>query len=369
MMSIGQTLLSQGHSIIYAGFEPQRQRALSNGFAFAHLTHSQRLFDSSKAPGLGPIIEGVWLSSAAETEIPALVAEYRPDRLIVDCLLFTALTVCEGSDWADRTFILLHSAATALCPPSGDFDHMLSPPLNALREKLGLSTINRLLDCWVFAAAQPGFPSRNLTTSILELDPMPEQLPPGLLNFIGLRLERATASVPDWKDRLPWSIDDPRPLVVASFSTFAPVNQRSRVERVLAGLADVSRYRVLVCTTCTEVKGLEVPANAALVEFIPHSEVLPLASVVISHAGHGTTITALSCSAPLLALPNSLADQPALAQRGVDLGVGLRLDGESATAEQIREAVDRLLTEPAFKLNARKLAAVIQETSAGPLPL
>ena len=50
----------------------------------------------------------------------------------------------------------------------------------------------------------------------------------------------------------------------------------------------------------------------------------------------------------LLLLLNEMEDQPALSQRMAELGAGLQLDGETATAAEIRAAVDWLTGEPSF---------------------
>jgi UDP:flavonoid glycosyltransferase YjiC (YdhE family) len=59
---------------------------------------------------------------------------------------------------------------------------------------------------------------------------------------------------------------------------------------------------------------------------------------------------------PQLVLP-SFADNPMSARRVVDRGVGLSLDPATLDPAAVRDAVQRLLTEPAFAAAAREVSA------------
>jgi UDP:flavonoid glycosyltransferase YjiC (YdhE family) len=59
---------------------------------------------------------------------------------------------------------------------------------------------------------------------------------------------------------------------------------------------------------------------------------------------------------PQLVLP-SFADNPMSARRVVDRGVGLSLDPATLDPAAVRDAVQRLLTEPALAAVAREVSA------------
>jgi UDP:flavonoid glycosyltransferase YjiC (YdhE family) len=80
---------------------------------------------------------------------------------------------------------------------------------------------------------------------------------------------------------------------------------------------------------------------------------------VVTHAGHGTICAALAQGLPLVAMPNAMADQAALAARLEALGAGLALAGD-ATPDQIRSAVERVTSESDFGYGARRLQHAIQ---------
>ena len=75
-------------------------------------------------------------------------------------------------------------------------------------------------------------------------------------------------------------------------------------------------------------------------------------------------IGALAHGVPMVLLPRA-ADQPHNARRCADLGVGLALDPLTASAEAIREAATRVLTQPGFRLAAERLR---DESAALPGP-
>ncbi|CAF5050396.1 unnamed protein product [Rotaria magnacalcarata] len=136
------------------------------------------------------------------------------------------------------------------------------------------------------------------------------------------------------------------------------------MQRTLTGLADQTKYRILVTATVTPMEKVDIPHNAVIVEQLPHSDILPLGvDVVVTHAGHGTTSIALQYGIPLVCLPFG-ADQPTLAQRVEQLGAGIALNGEQATPEQIHDAVQRCIEDPSFKSQAKKMSSTIANVLA-----
>ncbi len=82
-------------------------------------------------------------------------------------------------------------------------------------------------------------------------------------------------------------------------------------------------------------------------ESAPHSKVFPEADLVITHAGHGTVMRALSHGLPLVCLPMG-RDQNDNAVKVKHHGCGIALSSK-AGAGKILKAVQRILTENAFK--------------------
>ena len=101
------------------------------------------------------------------------------------------------------------------------------------------------------------------------------------------------------------------------------------------------------------------PDNIAVASRAPFGSLLPLASVVVTHAGHATTLRPLMAGVPLLCLPQG-RDQFDNAARVVERSAGVRLPPDAA-ASDIDAAVRRLLDEPAF---ARAASALGERVAA-----
>ena len=102
------------------------------------------------------------------------------------------------------------------------------------------------------------------------------------------------------------------------------------------------------------------PANVRVERYIPVSQVLPMADVVVTHGGLNTIVAALAHGCPLLVVPLS-ADQGMHAIQAAATGAGLALFEIDRTPAAITAAVRRLLAEPGFKASA---AAFMDEIAA-----
>ena len=343
-IGIAQALRERGHEVIFAGYESQRLHFAERGFEFKLLERA------SAAWGAGPpernvaaLTEMVWASRDHLDDVREAIADKRCDAIVVDCLMFGALVAAEGAGLP--VAVLVHSAPGALVPPGGPIERAVLGPVNEMRQAAGHASVASLWEIWA------RFPS--LCTTIAELDPLAARVPPSF-DYIGPVFERVPAS----GFEPPWPEGDSRPLVLVSFSTGRIWDQRSRIQRTLEGLSGRA-CRVLVTTGPADVAGLRIPVNAVLVAYVPHQEVLPGVSVVVTHAGHGTLAAALAHGVPIVSLPSPIADQVPLAARIEALGAGCVLDGEAATAAEIATAVEQVLGEPSYAAAARRLAAAI----------
>jgi MGT family glycosyltransferase len=150
--------------------------------------------------------------------------------------------------------------------------------------------------------------------------------------------------------------DRPEPLVVVSFST-SYQGQFALLQRVVDALGAL-RVRVAVTTgPAIPAAALTAPANTVVAQFVPHDRLLPRAALVVTHAGLGTVLAALSHGVPLVCLPMG-RDQFFNAAMVERLGAG-RTIGMEAGADAIRAAVEGVLADPAVKDSAKHMASVI----------
>jgi MGT family glycosyltransferase len=157
---------------------------------------------------------------------------------------------------------------------------------------------------------------------------------------------------------VPWLRELPRdrPLVYVTEGTMH-AKPPLLLAAALEGLASLPLQ--VIATTGNhrdpETLGLDViPPNARVERWVPHSELLPLADAVVTTGGTGTVLATLSAGVPLVVVPTAW-DQPENAWRVAEAGAGIRLAPRRCTPARIRVAVERVLSDPSFRQNARRL--------------
>lgn len=93
------------------------------------------------------------------------------------------------------------------------------------------------------------------------------------------------------------------------------------------------------------------PANVWVEQTISHAHVLGRAELLVSHAGHGSVMKALTHGVPMVLVPWG-RDQPGVAWRAAALGVAEVVHRDDATAGSLADAVDRVRANPAFRERA-----------------
>jgi MGT family glycosyltransferase len=149
--------------------------------------------------------------------------------------------------------------------------------------------------------------------------------------------------------------------VLVSLSTTA-MRQRDVLQRTLDALADGDLE--VVCTLGgVPIDDLSPPPNASISDWISHREVLPRTDVVVTHAGLSTVMASLASGVPMVCLPMG-RDQPLNAERVETLGLGIELS-PTASADAIREAVERVLGDERFRQRATSMAEHIASYGNG----
>lgn len=216
------------------------------------------------------------------------------------------------------------------------------PPLNATRIEYGLPPVGRVYDQLL------GADEILVLTSPL-FDFTSPHMPPHV-RYGGPQLDDPSWAEP-WQS--PFPADDSRPLVLVAFSsTFQ--NQTGVLRRVVEALSGLP-VRGLV-TLGPAIAPEEVPtrgSNVVVVQSAPHVQVLERASLLITHAGHGSALKGLAAGVPLVCMPMG-RDQHDTAARVVYRGAGERLDARASPA-RIAAAVERVLATPRYAEAARRL--------------
>jgi MGT family glycosyltransferase len=228
------------------------------------------------------------------------------------------------------------------------FDSGLAP-VNGTRSSLDLPPLQHTFD-------QHAHADRILLLSSEAFDFPGPSLPANVV-YVGPQLEDPTWAEP-WVS--PWSAADNRPLVLVGFSsTFQ--NQLALLERIAQAFEGLPVRGLITAGPALAGHAIAAPKNVAVVGSVPHAEVIPHASVVVSHCGHGTALKALSNGVPLLCIPMG-RDQGDNAARIVWHGAGIRLQ-RSASTSAIRKAIQLLISDNRYRNSARVLAERIKSES------
>ncbi len=273
-------------------------------------------------------------AGAALPGLTAAMADWRPDVVLRETAELGSYLAAEA---AGVPHVQLNTSTSSFI----DLPTVVEEPLVALGARAGLAGLR----------AAP-----RLTLVPDSLDGTTPDGTPAPYRFREPPSDGPPADLPDWWPGLG------HPLVYLTFGTVA-----ARVglfpelyQRVVAEVADLP-VRVLVTTGAGEPDALgPVPDNVHVEQFWPQRDVMPHASAMVAHGGLGTTLLALYHGVPMALLP-LFADQAHNAGRVADVGAGLVAQGGPAGAAVLAGLLKQVLSDPAFRVRARSLAAEIAE--------
>ena len=219
------------------------------------------------------------------------------------------------------------------------------PRLNAARKHLGLAPLSSVDKQFDRAA-------RVLLLSHRAFDFQAEDIPPNV-RYVGAPTQDVDAA--RWLS--PWAATDRRPLVLVSLSTLHQ-GQEDVMRRILTAVADLPVRVLVTLGPALERSEFAAPANAIIERYVPHAAVLPHAAVMVTQCGIGTLSKALARGVPLVCIP-ILGDQHDNAARVVARRAGVRLNSR-ASPREIRCALERVLSDQTFRINAAHLATAMR---------
>lgn len=157
----------------------------------------------------------------------------------------------------------------------------------------------------------------------------------------------------------PWEKLTGQPLIYASMGTLQ--NRLFAVFEAIASACEGLDAQLVISlggSTAPETLP-QLPGAPLVVGFAPQLELLPKASLTITHAGMNTTLESLTNGVPMVAIPIT-NDQPGVAARIAWAGCGEVVPLQRSNVPRLREAVRRVLTEDSYKENALRLQAAIR---------
>lgn len=98
----------------------------------------------------------------------------------------------------------------------------------------------------------------------------------------------------------------------------------------------------------------DIPDNFIVRNYVPQLDILKYTSVAITHAGMNSIGDLISNNVPFVAIPMG-SDQFYLANRAEELGATIVTDFKTLTPEILNDAVEKVLTDPEYLQNIKKI--------------
>jgi MGT family glycosyltransferase len=97
-----------------------------------------------------------------------------------------------------------------------------------------------------------------------------------------------------------------------------------------------------------------IPGNFTVAQFVPQLQVLQEADIFITHGGMNSISESVFLIVPMIVVPNTV-EQATNAARVEQLQGGLYLDHKGLNADKLKQAVKRILSDPAFSAGLERI--------------
>lgn len=346
-LGIARAIVERGHDVRMLGHETITERCGDVGARFVPLTQRAG-WDAMEDPDdfeaeMKLLIEELCFSLTIARDVAEELDREPADAVLIDCMLFTAIDVALAS--GTPTAVLFHTPYSLF--RDGPLVEMFErgvPIANTHRVGLGVPPVERLADihdacaCAIVAVPKQFEPDVSDAANVLRIGPVLDAPPLcGDIDEVDVR-------------------DGSRPLVLVSLST-SDQGQADLLQRCVDGVAQLPVRAIVTTGMSIDPASVKAGANTQVVRYVPHATILPSASLVITHAGLGTTLAALGRGVPLLCTPMG-RDQFFNAEQVNVLGAG-RMLMPDCSSDAIAQAARDVLDNDQLQYGAKQMAVAI----------
>lgn len=327
-LGIASELRARGHHVRFLG-HPAQSPALAAADVEVWSSQHARAFSSGERHT--PLsMMAAFGDRGMGRDLLAAIEDRPADLVVIDCLMFGAMDTARRAGL--RYAVLEHFY-------DGYYEN------GCLRGPLGLSLrLRRLAPRLALGSARA-----RLVTTLPELD-QPVRSTSASLVWTGPVVDHA----PVEPDR------DADPMVLISLSTFAFAGMTDCLQRLVDAVASIGTRAVVTTGPVVDPTDIHAPPGIEVHRFVPHVELLPAASLLVGHGGHGTTMQALAHDLPVLVMPmDRLTDQPLVGRSIENAGAGRVVPKEAAVAELV-PAIAALLADGPHRHAAARLGEIIR---------
>jgi len=380
MLPLTQELQKRGHRLSFIGLPYVAEKIAATGLEFCSIEPKDYTPESREAAlaklgqmsGLEAVKYTAELLAGGERNIleyaPEVIKQAGIEALLVDEVLRSGTIVAE---YLDIPFITICSALILrkdpIVPPHYSFWNNSRAWWARLRNQLGyqilrvaakpmIEVVMEYRQKWQLPLKYDFIPQE---LAIISHQPSELEFPrenlPTHFHFTGPYHYTSSREPVDF----PWEKLNGKPLIYASMGTLQ--NRLINVfEKIAAACANLDAQLIISLGGSAKPESLpKLAGNPLVVEYAPQLELLKKATLVITHAGMNTTLETLTNGIPMVAIPVT-NDQPGVAARVVWAGAGEGIPVGKLTTAKLQKALNKVLTEDAYKKNAVRLKEAIE---------
>ncbi len=381
MTTLGHELKQRGHRVTLFGIPDARAKTLAAGLEFCVIGEREFPAGSSaasfaelgKLSGLAALKYTITLFQQLTVtilrEAPNAISAAGVELLLVDQTSFGGGTV---ADFLKLPFIsvacaLMLNRETGIPPINSNWSY--NPAWWAqLRNQLGYRLLSRITKPVVNTVAQyrqewqlpPHLEPNDTYSKLAQISQQPAEFEfprqelPQCFHFTG------PYSRPDSREPADFPFEQltGQPLIYASMGTLQ--NKLIGVfENIAQACVGLDAQLVIALGGGNPASLPNLPGSPLVVGYAPQLELLQKATLTITHAGMNTALESLSNGVPMVAIPIA-NDQPGVAARITWTGTGEVISLPKLTSSRLQVAIEKVLTEDAYKQNATRLQAAIR---------
>ena len=347
-LGLVKEMTSAGHQVYYFSFEMFREKIEQAGASFIPCdSYDFDMEDKENADRVGKdktFATELLVSStlALDDMTTEKIGELKPDVIVSDSVAFWGKLV------AMKHQIPYVSSTTTFAFNRYSAKYMKESPWDIAKMLLAMPRINKQIR----RLREKGYPVRNLleiirndneTNTIVYtskyFQPCADTFS-DRYHFIGPSIRPVTEPVTKTAEKT----------VYISMGT---VNRNREFFRNCIQELGKTDWQVIISMGTNTEHFDNLPANVRLHESVDQMAVLSIADAFITHCGMNSTSEGLYFRVPLVLFPQT-PEQDAVAKRTEELGAGIRLN--SIAGKDIREAVERVLSDSSYRENAARVS-------------
>ncbi|OAS16446.1 macrolide family glycosyltransferase [Paenibacillus oryzisoli] len=349
-IGVVQELVARGDEVVYFCIEAFRERIEEAG-AIVRTVDGQKFIKAFISGGRNHLLERVnGLLLTADIVIPSVLEQIKDEhfdymihdamfgcgRILAQLLKLPAINSCTSFAQSNESIDLeLEQFATnvsaEIVKPIDDQFHKLTL---MMKEKYDVD-----IDSPYEVLCNPA--PLTLVYTTREFQPNGESFDQ-TYQFVGPSIStRVYAESPDFKE-----IQVKKPIYISLGTVFN--RSLDFYKLCIEALGDTAHTIVMSIGNTVQLSDLgEIPNNFFVKPYVPQTELLPYTKLFITHGGMNSAHEGLYYGVPLIVIPQG-ADQPMIAEQVERIGAGITLQMPSLQANQLRNAVDQVLSGTSF---------------------